>query len=320
MKKHIIVVLILFVTVAAIFSLIFSLNKDNLNEQVSIKTTENNSVTEKEASTSQIEFKNIQIVFMRLGEIWVKDVNQNIERKISKEKAVSDPFFSPNGKFVGYYSINRAGDGFPTSDLYISANDGEKHFIFPHPANYYGSKLLWSEDEKYVGVILFPNASKGMASINIYSLSEEKLFYIGETSEGPRDKYNISETSCDTQQLSSALADFCHKYLAYIREPRGNASSIEQMKQEDILRASVKEKYQMKDYNNDPYIKVLDNGLISAMFYKGKPSIKIADMEAYIPGYDPGVTQTYTLLLSSDINTVLVRIENAVDADFFFEK
>src|SRR5687767_1533239 len=63
--------------------------------------------------------------FMREGEIWVRDLTTNQEKKVSKTHPVDSPKISYDGKYIGYFGLIHGGGGFPTSEFYVADTEGE---------------------------------------------------------------------------------------------------------------------------------------------------------------------------------------------------
>lgn len=280
------------------------------------------STTEATISSTTININKVpqMAAFMRNGEIWIKDFTTSQEKKISKTAKVESPIFSPSGKHLYYFKIVHAGGGFPRYSLFVSDAQGKNEKTFTEGANHYASKLMWSSDGQYLGMILFGNDIPGGANYFeeafIYNTQTQKEVSIGKltkgTSEG--DEYLVN-TSCD--RLQSQYVTFCKEYTAYIAVPRKN---------------EYKGGYKSEEFKNSKYTKPnyrltksekLDNGLVVLEYYTGEPQNPEATGgwvagPAFVPGYDQGVTETYTILLDESTGKVITEISLAIDTNFIF--
>lgn len=259
------------------------------------------------------------VAFMRNGEIWIKDFTTSQEKKISKTAKVESPIFSPSGKHLYYFEIVHAGGGFPRYNLFVSDAQGLKEKTFTEGANQFASKLKWSKDGKYLGIVLFGNDIPGgvnyFEEAFIYNTQTQKEVSIGKltkgTSEG--DEYLVN-ASCD--KLQSEFVTFCKEYVAYIAIPRKN---------------EYKSGYKSDEFKNSKYTKPnyqltksekLDNGLVVLEYYTGEPQNPESKWGigggVFVPGYDQGVTETYTILLDEATGNVVVEIPLAIDTNFIF--
>lgn len=292
--------------------------RQNQSSQNSIQQT----ITTAPVSTPVLNTKvtSKYAVFMRKGEIWTKDFTTNQEKKISKTAKVGSPKLSPSGKHLYYFQIVHAGGGFPRYSLFISDIQGQREETFSMGANHYASKLKWSNDGNYLGMVLFandiPGSSQYYEEVFIYDTNTQKEVSLGRltkgTSEG--DAYQIS-ASCEN--LLPRHVTFCKEYVAYIAVPRNN---------------EYKGDYKSEEYSKSKYTKPnyiltrsekLDNGLVVLEYYTGEPQNPESKWGigggVFVPGYDEGVTQTYTILLNEIRGEVIQEIPLAIDTDFLFQ-
>lgn len=82
-----------------------------------------------------------------------------------------------------------------------------------------------------------------------------------------------------------------------------------------------KSKYTKPNYNLTKSQK-LDNGLVVLEYYTGEPQNPESQWGigggSFVPGYDKGVTETYTILLNEQSDKVILELPRAVDSDFVF--
>lgn len=260
------------------------------------------------------------VAFMRNGEIWIKDFTTSQEKKISKTAKVQGPTFSPSGKHLRYFELVQLAGGFPTYSLFISDIQGQNEKTFTNRANY-ASKFKWSNDGQYLAMVLFAGifpveGANNFEEAFIYDTQTQKEVSIGRLIKGSSegDVYLVN-TSCD--RLQSQYVTFCKEYTAYIAVPRKNEN---------------KGGYKSEEFKNSKYTKPnyqlarsekLDNGLVILEYYTGEPQNPEATGgwvagPAFVPGYDQGVTETYTILLDEATGNVIAEIPLAIQTDFIF--
>ena len=67
----------------------------------------------------------------------------------------------------------------------------------------------------------------------------------------------------------------------------------------------------------------LPNGLVQLEYYTGEPQNPESQWSSggsFVPGFDPGVTQTYTLLIDEKSGNIIYEIPQAIDTDVLFTK
>jgi len=259
------------------------------------------------------------VAFMRNGEIWVKNLVTNHEKKISKTAKVANPKFSPTGQYLYYFQIVHAGGGFPRYSLFINDAQGTSEKTFTKGANDSASKLKWSNDGKYLGMVLFGNDIPGGANYSeealIYDTSTQKETLLGKIKRNDlsSDQY-VVEGTCN--QLPSQYTQFCTEYVAYLKVARST----------DYKNSYKSEEYSKSKYTKPNYIlsrsEKLDNGLVVLEYYTGEPQNPESKWGigggVFVPGYDEGVTQTYSILLDETANKVITELPLASDSDFIF--
>jgi hypothetical protein len=263
------------------------------------------------------------VVFMRKGEIWIKDFITNQDKKISKTAKVDSPKFSPTGQHLYYFQIVHAGGGFPRYNLFVNDARGTYEKTFTNGANHYASKLKWSNDGKYLGMVLFGNDIPGGANYSeeayIYDTIAKNEVLMGKLSRGyktydnePQDQY-IVEGNCS--KIESAYKSFCEEYVAYLKTPRSNDKPG--YKSEEYS----KSKYTKPNYQLTKSEKLV-NGLVVLEYYTGEPQNPESNWGigggVFVPGYDEGVTQTYTVLLDETTDKVITELPLAINTDFIF--
>ncbi len=254
--------------------------------------------------------------FMRNGEIWVKDYSTNSEKKISKSGKVEDPKFSPNGKYVTYSGIGYVTGGFPRYPLYISDVDGKTEKMFTLGFNHFSSRLVWSTDSLQLGMVLFGNGiistdPSNDGKVYIYDVNTAQEILVGNLV----DTFKV-EASCEGHKQK--YIDFCNYYVAVL----GSGGAII----EDFPGAYNFEYFEKSSYSKPGYklfwSEDLLNDLVLLEYYTGEPQNPESKWGIgggmFIPGYDLGVKETYSILLNESTGEVIDEIQNAVNTDFFF--
>lgn len=282
------------------------------------------SPTTEQAPTSTIintSFTPKLAAFMRQGEIFVKDFTTNKEIKVSKTPKVESPYLSSDGKYLAYFSIVHGGDGFPTTNLYLTdVQTGTETLL--GQTNEFASRITWSKNGNYVGYILFPD---GQASkVVIYDAVLRKKLTEVEVNSLRKDGSNIPTLTTDKSynvslncnQLQTSYVEFCNEY-------------------ESVLNSDIKPysgSYKTDQFNKSQYTKAnyqltrserLDNGLVVLEYYTGEPQNPESKWGigggVFVPGYDEGVTQTYTVLIDESSGKVVTEIPLAVNTKFIFQ-
>lgn len=287
--------------------------------QSAINNTEQNSRTSTTiVSPSPIANTNNPKItaFMRDGDIWVKDVFTNKESKISKTAAVQSPKLSPMGNYLTYHPIVHAAGGFPRGNLYLTDKNGTSEIVLGE-AGALGSetsRITWSEDDKFVGFVLFQNTGE----TKIYDVTEKKVVLekaINSLPDNVRTLDKSYNATLDCNNLVAKYQAFCTKFQAVLNKDLTRSDTAYKM--EDFR----KSKYTKPNYNLTKSQK-LDNGLVVLEYYTGEPQNPESKWGigggSFVPGYDKGVTETYTILLDEQSNKVILELPRAVDSDFVF--
>ncbi len=254
--------------------------------------------------------KPVMAAFMRRGQIWVKDYVTGEERKVSQNEKVNMPSLSPDGNSVYYFEIIEAGgDGAPSYHMYIADTKGTYEHMFKDFSNYYASKPKWSSDGKYMGVVLINANSFNDHEIWIYDTINRKQILIGKLigTIWDGDSYKTKSTCPESDE---EITHFCNEYLAYIAKDRKYNPET-----------SIYEKYKNIPHDNgyiQSGINREDNGTVQIDYYTGTPIRQAPVMGGYYPGYDEGITDTYSILIDAHTNEVIDRIQNAVETDYIF--
>lgn len=257
--------------------------------------------------------------FMRKGEIWIKNFLSNQEYKVSKTAKVEGPVFSPNGKYLYYFQIVHAGGGFPRYSMFVSDVNGYSEKTLSMGANGHASKLKWSTDSNYLGVVLFandiPGGSQYYEEAFIYDSTTQKEISLGKLTKGSLegDAYLVN-ASCD--KLEPQYKAFCKEYVSYIAIPKSN----------DYKGGYKSEEFSKSKYTKPNYklsrSEKLENGLMILEYYTGEPQNPESKWGigggVFVPGYDVGVIETYTILLNEQEGKVVQEIPMAIDSDFIF--
>lgn len=259
--------------------------------------------------------------FMRKGEIYFKDFTKDQELKISKTPKVMKPNLSSSGKYVYYFSVIHSAGGFPRGNVYVADTKATFETLLGLTNPWVG-RLNWSKDNDYLGFIIFPDGENAKAII--YDASSQKR--VAETTvitlrtDTPggvptlvTDKsYNMS-LGCS--KLEIKYQSFCTEYEAILNT------------EQDIPDQNYKgEQYQNSEYTKSQYqlsrSQKLDNSLVILEYYTGEPQNPESKWGigggSFIPGYDEGVTETYTLLLDESTSEIVTELPLAIDADFLF--
>lgn len=258
--------------------------------------------------------------FMRKGEIWLKDFASNKELKVSKTSIVESPRLSSDGKYVAYFSIIHATGGFPRGNLYLTNAQGSNESLLGL-TNEFASRVTWSKDANYLGYILFPDGQASKAVL--YDAGLNKKIAEVEVSSLRNDSSNIPVLTTDKSynvnlncsQLNTNYLSFCKEY-------------------EQVLNSDAKPYsggYKTEQYSKSQYTKTnykltrsehLDNGLVVLEYYTGLPQNPESKWGegggSFVPGYDEGVTETYTILLDETTGKVVTEIPLAIDTNFIF--
>lgn len=285
-----------------------------------VKSQDLSSIVETKPSIIQEQPSEPKLVaFMRDGEIWVKDYQTNIENKISSSSKVALPKFSPDARYLTYFEIMHAPGGFPRYSLYVSDKDGQYERTFDMGANHFASKLKWSSEGSLLGLVLFANELPGdnyKEEAYIYDALARKEILIGRLAD--RQMANSYEYFVDSscKELETAYVSFCNEYVSYIGE-NTESDYTGDYKRDEFLQSQ----YTKQDYKLSRSEK-LDNGLVVLEYYTGKAQNPEASWGilggVFYPGYDDGVTETYTVLLNESTGEVIDEIYKAVDSDFYF--
>lgn len=262
------------------------------------------------------------VAFMRKGEVWIKDFSTGQEKKISKSEDVGSPQFSPDGRHVLYFEIIHFGGGFPRYPLYLTDINGtfEKSFPLLYAPGF--SKLKWSNDGKYLATVLVSETFPLQEKAFIYDTILQKEISLGEVGRSSKEISDDLFTllpSCEN--IQHQYMELCNEYVLYLSVSDKNKSiddtQIEYRKRQEYQVS----KYTKPNYNLITY-KKLDNGLVVLEYYIGEPQNPEAQWGigggSFIPGYDKGVTEIYTLLIDETTGEVIKELPLAIDTDFLF--
>lgn len=294
-------------------------NKTDSNSHFDRIATTSSPIVEIQPSVAHQQSDEPKLVaFMRNGEIWIKDYQADTENKVSSSVKVGTPKFSPDAKYLTYFEIIHAPGGFPRYSLYVSDKNGEYEKSFDMGANHIASKLKWSQDGKLLGLVLFANELPGSENYKeeayIYDPVTRKEVLIGRLADRQtgNDSYSV-DSSCE--ELEASYVSFCNDYVSYISKDAGSEYAGN-YKQDEFLQS----KY-TKQYYKLTRSEKLDNGLVVLEYYTGEAQNPEASWEvgggSFKPGYDEGVTETYTVLLDESAGKVVDEIDNAIDCDFY---
>lgn len=250
------------------------------------------------------------VAFMRKGEIWMKDFQTNKEQKVSTTEPVDEPNISFDGKYVSYFSLVHASDGFPVTPLYI-ADTLNKTEIEIGKGNA-ASRLHWAKDAAYIGFISFGNPAQAV----LFDASTKKAILKKDIANLKDAHFAVEKaynTSLDCLALEIKYQAFCKEYEAVLQKTFTYENQ-----------GYKRETYQKSPYTKTDYSLVrsvkLQNGLVVLEYYTGEPQNPESKwgMGSFIPGYDEGVTNTYTILLDEKKNTVITELPLTVHTDFVF--
>lgn len=312
-----IVVLVLIVGVIAYFLGA----KNNQTNQYSTSKKENQQLS----PTNKTEQKTITATpklaaFMKKGDIWLKDFASNKELKVSKTSIVESPHLSSDGKYVAYFSIIHATGGFPRGNLYLTDAQGSNESSLGL-TNGFASRLTWSKDANYLGYILFPDGQASKAVL--YDAGLNKKITETEVNSLRKDSSNIPVLTIDkSYNVDLNCNKLDTKYLSFCKE------------YEQVLNSDAKPYsggYKTEQYSKSQYTKAnykltrsehLDNGLVVLEYYTGEPQNPESKWGegggSFVPGYDEGVTETYTVLMDESTGKIITEIPLAIDTNFIF--
>lgn len=257
------------------------------------------------------------VTFMRKGDIFIKNFTTNKELKVSKTSPVDTPHLSYDGKYVSYFHLIHGGNGFPTSDIYVTDTQSgyEANIGVGNPA----SRITWAKDGNYVGLISYFTDGKPTMAI-LYDPVLKKNILEQKVS---KDAYGGSALTTDkSYNVSLPCATLEQKYVTFCKE-------YESVLNKDLVRSDTA--YKFEDYSKSNYAKPnykltksqkLPNGLVVLEFYTGEPQNPESKWGigggVFIPGYDEGVTQTYSLLIDEATGKTIQELPLAVDTNWVF--
>ena len=258
--------------------------------------------------------------FMRKGEIWLKDFASNKELKVSKTSIVESPHLSLDGRYVAYFSIIHATGGFPRGNFYLTNAQGSNESLLGL-TNEFASRITWSKDANYLGYILFPDGQASKAVL--YDAGLNKKITETEVNSLRKDSSNIPVLTIDkSYNVDLNCNKLDTKYLSFCKE-------YEQVLNNDVKPYSGG--YKTEQYSKSQYTKAnykltrsehLDNGLVVLEYYIGEPQNPESKWGegggSFVPGYDEGVTETYTVLIDGSTGKVITEIPLAIDTNFTF--
>lgn len=260
-------------------------------------------------------------VFMRNGQIWKKNFMDASEKLISKSSPVGYPMLSPDGMYILYQDIIHFAGGFARYSLYVSDTNGTFEKVLPLAYAPGISKLLWSKDSRYFGVVLFSETFPLTQEAFLFDTALKKEISLGKATKKSQeisDDIFTLTSSCEKQVAH--YREFCEEYNVFV----GN--SLKKISPDDTTNEyEKKQDYQASTFTKQNYklttYKMLDNDLVHLEYYSGEPQNPEAAWGigggSFVPGYDKGVTQTYTLLIDKTTGTVLQEIPQAINTVFF---
>lgn len=257
------------------------------------------------------------IAFMRKGTIYFRDLTTNKEVKVSNVDKVGSPKLSSTGKYVSYFSIVHAAGGFPRGDVFVAATNGfsEKKL---GSTNEFASKATWSDNGDYYGLILFNEDGTGSgftAEALLYDVSLQKEISRVKVDLGQDlsiDQYDVN-FSCSS--LGTKYVTFCEQFVT---RAKTKTTSPDFGYKADVYRNS---RYTKQGFKLAKSIKS-SNNLVILEYYTGEPKNPESQWGigggVFVPGYDEGVTETYTLLIDEVSGDVKLEIPLAIDSNFVF--
>jgi len=261
------------------------------------------------------------VAFMRKGDIFLKDFTTNQERKVSKASPVDTPQLSYDGKYISYFYLIHGGDGFPTSNIYIADTQGT------YEANVgtgnLASRLTWAKDGDYVGFASHFTDGKPTTA-TLYDPALKKTILEQEVNAMRKDASGIPALTTDkSYNVTLPCATLEQKYMSFCKE-------YEAVLNKDVTYEDTsykRDQYSKSSYTKPNYnltkARKLPNGLVLLEYYTGEPQNPESKWGigggSFIPGYDLGVTDTYTVLLNETTGQVIQEIPMAIEADFIFQ-
>jgi len=262
------------------------------------------------------------MAFMRKGEIWLKNFDIDKEQKISKSVPVENPQLSYDGKYLSYFSLIHGGDGFPTSPFYVIDTGGVSEFQLGK--GNMASRVHWAKSDDYLGYINFPDYKKTQAIL--YDAQLGKRILVVNLIDSPKNTQGISVLTSDNSYTDKSYnvtlncSNLELKYVSFCKEYENildnNQTYINTVYNRNYY---IKSKYTKPNYNLIRSQK-LNNGLVVLEYYTGEaqnPESKWG-MGSFIPGFDEGVIDTYTVLIDEASGKVIDEVPLAIDTDFIF--
>jgi hypothetical protein len=291
-------------------------NSASQNSQTNLVTTPPPTPTETNESRTNLSKTPKLAAFMRDGDIWVKDFSTDKEIKVSKTANVRNPKLSPQGKYVTYHPLIHAAGGFPRGNLYLADTKGIEEIILGEEGALGPdtSRITWSDDEKYLGFILFSGTGKA----KIYDIEAKKIVLEKDINIYDNNILTVDKpfkASLNCQGLAVEYQDFCKKFEGVL---------YKELIHPDLF-------YKTDEFSNSKFTKTdyklstsrrLENGLVVLQYYTGEPENPESEWGigggSFFPGYDKGVTETYTILLDETQDKIIIEIQLAIDSDFIF--
>lgn len=260
------------------------------------------------------------VAFMRKGDIFIKNFSTGKEVKVSKTSPVDTPQLSYDGKYISYFYLIHGGDGFPTSNIYVADTQGG--YEADVGVGNLASRLTWAKDGNYVGFVSHFTDGKPTTAI-LYDPTLRKSILEQEVNTMRKDTYGNSVLTTDkSYNISLPCTTVEQKYISFCKQ-------YESVLNKDLTYEDTT--YNREEYSKSQYAKPnynltrsrkLPNGLVILEYYTGEPQNPESKWGigggSFIPGYDEGVTQTYSLLIGEPIGKVIQEIPLSIDTDWVF--
>lgn len=183
-----------------------------------------------EPTPTAYEQKLTKEAYTKNGEIWLKDLLVNNERKISKSKEVDYPLVSLSGDYVIYADMEKGSGGLPRGALYLfDLNEDKEEKI--GIVNQTVSQTTWSQANDLLGFVNLPDGldKYALTEVIIYDASIKRVVsrntisimeYDQNSQRTGRDWTKPYNVNLNCQHLEKKFFDFCQSYQLKLNSSR----------------------------------------------------------------------------------------------------